>query len=81
MALVPTPVVLPVLGFVSALDGQAWTSSVRCQVTEGTRTETNRLVKLSGKGNGVVGWYLDREEVSNGARCAAEERRYVREPG
>ncbi|MFJ8699050.1 hypothetical protein [Streptomyces ardesiacus] len=80
VALVLTAVLLPVLAFVSALDGQAWTSIVRCQVTEDTRTESNRLIELSRKGNGVVGWNLDTEEISNGARCAGEESLYVREP-
>ncbi|WP_318215622.1 hypothetical protein [Streptomyces sp. SCL15-6] len=80
VALVLTAVVLPVLAFLSALDGQAWTSIVRCQVTEGTRTESNRLIELGRKGSGVVGWNLDTEEVSNGTGCAGEEGLYVREP-
>ncbi|MFJ8545296.1 hypothetical protein ACIRFH_25390 [Streptomyces sp. NPDC093586] len=80
VALVLTAVVLPVLGFVSALDGQAWTSIVRCRVTEDTRTESNRLIELSRKGSGVVGWNLDTEEVSDGVGCAGEESLYVREP-
>ncbi|MER6024018.1 hypothetical protein ABT141_38835, partial [Streptomyces anulatus] len=75
-----TPLALPVLAFVAALDGQAWTSIVRCQVTDGTRTESNRLIELGRKGNGVVGWNLDREEISNGAGRTGEERLYVREP-
>lgn len=71
---------VPVLAFVAALDGQAWTSIVRCQVTDGTRTGSNRLIELGRKGNGVVGWNLDREEISNGAGCTGEESLYVREP-
>lgn len=75
-----TTLALPVLSFVAALDGQAWTSIVRCQVTEGTRTENNRLIELGRKGNGVVGWNLDTDEISNGAGCTGEETLYVREP-
>ncbi|MFJ9978410.1 MULTISPECIES: hypothetical protein [Streptomyces] len=80
VALGLTTVALPVLAFVSALDGQAWTSIVRCQVTDGTRAESNRLIELSRKGNGVVGWNLDTAELANGAGCTGEESLYVREP-
>ncbi|MFD3961211.1 MULTISPECIES: hypothetical protein [Streptomyces] len=80
VALGLTTVALPVLSFVSALDGQAWTSIVRCQVTDGTRAESNRLIELGRKGNGVVGWNLDTEEISNGLGCTGEESLYVREP-
>ncbi|ESU51409.1 hypothetical protein K7395_00150 [Streptomyces filamentosus] len=80
VALGLTALALPVLAFVAALDGQAWTSIVRCQVTDGTRTENNRLIELGRKGNGVVGWNLDKDEISNGAGCAGEESLYVREP-
>ncbi|MET9347631.1 hypothetical protein [Streptomyces termitum] len=79
-ALLLTVVALPVLTFASALDGQAWTSIVACRVTDGTRTADARLIELSRKGNGVVGWNLDAEEVSNGLGCTATESRYVREP-
>ncbi|MFI8196938.1 hypothetical protein ACIF6K_10400 [Streptomyces sp. NPDC085942] len=79
-ALVLTVLVLPALAFVAALDGQAWTSIVRCEVTEGARTESDRLIELGRKGNGVVGWNLDTEEISNGAGCTGEESLYVREP-
>ncbi|MFE9696602.1 hypothetical protein [Streptomyces sp. NPDC006270] len=75
-----TTLALPVLSFVAALDGQAWTSIVRCEVTDGTRTESNRLIELSRKGSGVVGWNLDTDELSNGAGCTGEETLYVREP-
>lgn len=74
-----TTVALPVLAFVSARDGQAWTSIVRCQVTGGTRAENNRLIELSRKGNGVVGWNLDTAGLSNGLGCTGEDL-YVREP-
>ncbi|MDQ0987611.1 hypothetical protein [Streptomyces sp. V2I9] len=79
-ALVLTVFALPVLAFVAALDGQAWTSIVRCEVTEGTRTGSDRLIELGRKGNGVVGWNLDTEEISNGTGCTGEESLYVREP-
>ncbi|MFB7339972.1 hypothetical protein ACFCZ6_07925 [Streptomyces hydrogenans] len=79
-ALVLTAVVLPALFFVSALDGQAWTSIVACRVTDGTRTADARLIELSRKGNGVVGWNLDAEEISNGLGCTGTESRFVREP-
>ncbi|MFD3905640.1 hypothetical protein HXS80_07015 [Streptomyces sp. CB04723] len=79
-ALALTVFALPVLAFVAALDGQAWTSIVRCEVTEATRTERNRLIELGRKGNGVVGWNLDTEEISNGTGCTGEESLYVREP-
>ncbi|MFF8378473.1 hypothetical protein ACF07V_20370 [Streptomyces sp. NPDC015661] len=80
VALALTVLVLPFLAFVSALDGQAWTSIVACRVTDGTRTESNRLIELSREGDGVVGWNLDAEEISNGLGCTGEESRYVREP-
>ncbi|MGW4996211.1 hypothetical protein ACWEP8_00965 [Streptomyces hydrogenans] len=79
-ALVLTAVVLPALFFVSALDGQAWTSIVACRVTDGTRTADARLIELSRKGNGVVGWNLDAEEISNGLGCTGTESLFVREP-
>ncbi|MFF2774183.1 hypothetical protein ACFVU3_04675 [Streptomyces sp. NPDC058052] len=80
VALLLTVVVLPVLTFVSALDGQAWTSIVACRVTDGTRTSDARLIELSREGDGVVGWNLDAEEISNGLGCTGTESRYVREP-
>ncbi|AJF68286.1 hypothetical protein [Streptomyces vietnamensis] len=80
VALSLTVLVLPFLAFVSALDGQAWTSIVECRVTYGTRTESDRLIELSRKGNGVVGWNLDSEQISDGLGCTSEESRYVREP-
>ncbi|MFE4657337.1 hypothetical protein ACFRFJ_11725 [Streptomyces hydrogenans] len=79
-ALLLTAVVLPSLFFVSALDGQAWTSIVACRVTDGTRTADARLIELSRKGDGVVGWNLDAEEISNGLGCTGTESRFVREP-
>ncbi|MGW6391401.1 hypothetical protein ACWFR1_13050 [Streptomyces sp. NPDC055103] len=80
VALSLTVAVLPFLAFVSALDGQAWTSIVACRVTDGTETRTDRLIELGRKGNGVVGWNLDSEQVSNGLGCTSTESRYVREP-
>ncbi|WP_432062590.1 hypothetical protein [Streptomyces sp. S1] len=80
VALVLTVVVLPVLFFVSALDGQAWTSIVTCRVTSGAGTADDRLIELSRKGDGVVGWNLDAGEISNGLDCVSGESRYVREP-
>jgi len=71
---------LPALSFAAALNGQAWTGIVRCEVTAGTHTESNRLIELSRKGDGVVGWNLDTREISNGAGCVGEESLYVREP-
>ncbi|TGB10287.1 hypothetical protein [Streptomyces sp. MZ04] len=64
-----TVLVLPLLAFNVALDGKAWTSVLECQVQNGTETSTQRLIELGRKGNGVVGWNLDTEEVSNGAGC------------
>ncbi|MFF9148999.1 hypothetical protein ACF1BN_29495 [Streptomyces sp. NPDC014861] len=80
VALLLTVAVLPVLFFASALDGQAWTSIVACRVTDGTRTSDARLIELSRKGNGVVGWNLDAEEISDGLGCTGTGSRYVREP-
>ncbi|MET9676215.1 hypothetical protein ABZY68_24450 [Streptomyces sp. NPDC006482] len=80
VALSLTVLVLPCLAFVSALDGQAWTSIVECRVTNGTETGNDRLIELGRKGDGVVGWNLDSEEVSNGLGCTSDESRYVREP-
>lgn len=69
LSLLLTVVVLPLLAFGSALDGKAWTSVLECQVQEGTRNTSQRLIELGRKGNGVVGWSLDTEEVVNGAGC------------
>ncbi|RVU27873.1 hypothetical protein EOT10_06205 [Streptomyces antnestii] len=80
VALALTVVALPLLAFTSALDGKAWTSVVDCQVTEGTHSTHNRLIELGRKGNGVVGWNLDTEQVSNGLGCTSDESLYVREP-
>ncbi|MEU2238203.1 hypothetical protein ABZ572_02210 [Streptomyces sp. NPDC018338] len=80
VALSLTVAVLPCLAFVSALDGQAWTSIVECRVTDGTETRTDRLIELGREGDGVVGWSLDSEQISNGLGCTSEESRYVREP-
>ncbi|MFI8906092.1 hypothetical protein ACIGV8_11190 [Streptomyces albidoflavus] len=80
VALTLSVVVLPLLGVVSALDGQAWTSVVRCQVADGERVYSAPLIELQRQGNGVVGWNLDRAEVSNGVGCAALESRTVRDP-
>lgn len=80
LALCLTVVVLPVLAFASALDGQAWTGIVECRVTDGTRTTSNRLIELGRKGDGVVGWNLDTEQISNGLGCTSDESLYVREP-
>lgn len=80
VSLLLTAAVLPFLFLVSALDGQAWTSIVACRVTDGTRTTDARLIELSRKGNGVVGWNLESEEISNGLGCTSTESRYVREP-
>lgn len=41
---------------------------------------TDRLIELGRKGDGVVGWNLDSEQISNGLGCTSEESRYVREP-
>ncbi|MEU2051173.1 hypothetical protein ABZ757_37985, partial [Streptomyces albidoflavus] len=80
VALTLSVVVLPLLGVVSALDGQAWTSVVRCQVADGGRVYSARLIELQRQGNGVVGWNLDRAEVSNGVGCTGLASRTVREP-
>ncbi len=80
VALALTVLVLPVLAFVSALDGRSWTPLVRCQVTNGTVTASSRLIELSRKGSGVVGWNLDSAQISNGLGCTRVESLYVREP-
>ncbi|KLJ05114.1 hypothetical protein [Streptomyces sp. KE1] len=80
VALTLSVVVLPLLGLVSALDGQAWTSVVRCQVADEAQVYSARLIELQRQGNGVVGWNLDRAEVSNGVGCAGLASRTVREP-
>lgn len=80
VALCLSVVVLPILAFASALDGQAWTSIVECRVTTGTRTTSARLIELGRKGDGVVGWNLDDREISNGRACTATESRTVRAP-
>ncbi|MEV5606856.1 hypothetical protein [Streptomyces sp. NPDC052225] len=69
VALALTVVALPLLAAASALDGTAWTTVLDCQVQNGTRVSAQRLIELGRKGNGVVGWNLDTEEISNGAGC------------
>ncbi|WP_380790412.1 hypothetical protein ACFE3N_06785 [Streptomyces albidoflavus] len=49
-------------------------------MTDGTRTRAARLIELQRQGNGVVGWNLDRGEVSNGVGCTGLESRTVRQP-
>ncbi|MEX0167851.1 hypothetical protein MRBLMG1_000364 [Streptomyces sp. LMG1-1-1.1] len=73
-------VVLPLLAFASALNGQSWTTVVTCRVTSGTETTSDRLIELGRRGDGVVGWNLDTEEISNGLGCTSDESRSVREP-
>ncbi|MGW8378073.1 hypothetical protein [Streptomyces sp. ODS28] len=80
LALALTVLVLPVLAFAAAVDGRSWTAVVRCEVTDGTRTQSDRLIELGRKGNGVVGWNLDSHQVSNGAGCETSEGLAVREP-
>ncbi|MFE1951779.1 hypothetical protein ACFW9D_15055 [Streptomyces sp. NPDC059524] len=69
VAAVLTVLVLPLLAVGTALDGRAWTSVLRCQVQEGRHVDAQRVIELGRKGNGVVGWSLDTEEVVNGAGC------------
>ncbi|MFB7513551.1 hypothetical protein [Streptomyces sp. NPDC056144] len=80
VALTLTVLVLPFLTAASALDGQSWTTIVDCRVTYGTETRDARLIELSRKGDGVVGWDLHADQISNGLGCVSEETRYVREP-
>ncbi|WP_425826970.1 hypothetical protein [Streptomyces fractus] len=69
VSLLLTVAALPLLAFASAVDGKAWTSVLDCQVQEGARATDQHVVELGRKGNGVVGWSLDTEEVVNGAGC------------
>lgn len=62
-------VVLPLLAIGAAVDGRAWSSVLHCLVQDGTDTDGQRLIELGRKGNGVVGWSLDREEIVNGGGC------------
>jgi hypothetical protein len=64
-----TVLVLPLLAIGVAVDGRSWTTVLRCQVQDGAETDEQRLIELGRKGNGVVGWSLDREEVVNGTGC------------
>ncbi|MFB6838386.1 hypothetical protein [Streptomyces sp. NPDC056361] len=73
-------VALPLLALASALNGQSWTTVVTCRVTGGGETTSDRLIELGREGDGVVGWNLDAEEISNGLDCTSDESRYVREP-
>ncbi|NLU70379.1 hypothetical protein [Streptomyces sp. HNM0574] len=79
-ALALTVVVLPVLAFAAAVDGRAWTTVVRCEVTDVAGTRTDRLIELGRKGNGVVGWNLASHQVSNGTGCEKTEELVVRDP-
>ncbi|MFJ5830930.1 hypothetical protein [Streptomyces sp. NPDC093089] len=73
-------VALPLLALASALNGQSWTTVVTCRVTAGGETTSDRLIELGREGDGVVGWNLDTEEISNGLGCTSDESRFVREP-
>jgi hypothetical protein len=75
-----TVVVLPLTAAGTALDGRSWTSVLRCEVQEGRHTDAQRVIELGRKGNGVVGWSLDTEEVVNGAGCVGTGSLRVRDP-
>nr|WP_202524382.1 hypothetical protein [Kitasatospora sp. SID7827] len=77
-ALLLTVVLLPLVAFGSALDGRAWDTVLRCEVTAGEHTGPSRLIELRREGNGVVGWDLHAREIVNGAGCVKEESLRVR---
>jgi hypothetical protein len=79
-ALALTVVVLPTVAFATALDGRAWAPVLDCTVDRGHGPKRTRLIELSRKGPGVVGWNLEAEEVSNGTKCITEKSLVVRKP-
>lgn len=46
----------------------------------GEGNERARLVELGRKGNGVVGWDIEGDEVVNGINCGVSENDVVRPP-
>ncbi|MFF8693857.1 hypothetical protein ACF08W_16800 [Streptomyces sp. NPDC015144] len=79
-ALLLAAVALPVIALAGAVDGRSWTGVVECDVNTGHGDERARLVELTRKGNGVVGWDIARDEVVNGLRCQVSEDDGVRAP-
>ncbi|MFE0101342.1 hypothetical protein [Streptomyces sp. NPDC059009] len=71
-------VILPVVAFLAALDGRAWTSVETCDVNTGQGAHRARLVELERQGNGVVGWDIADSEVVNGVNCAADDNETIR---
>lgn len=72
--------VLPVIALAGAVDGRSWASVVECDVNTGEGNERARLVELGRKGNGVVGWDIEGDEVVNGINCGVSENDVVRPP-
>ncbi|MFG3530963.1 hypothetical protein ACGF8B_30130 [Streptomyces sp. NPDC047917] len=79
-ALLLAGVVLPLIALAGAVDGRSWTSVVECDVNTGEGNERARLVELGRKGNGVVGWDIEADEVVNGINCGVSENDVVRAP-
>lgn len=73
-------VVLPAVAVAAALDGRSWTSVETCDVNTGSGTHRARLVELTRKGNGIVGWDLGDSEVVHGVNCAADTDESIRPP-
>lgn len=79
-ALLLAGVVLPSIAPAGAVDDRSWTNVVECDVNTGEGNERARPVELGRKGNGVVGWDIEADEVVNGINCKVSENDVVRAP-
>ncbi|MCF2533126.1 hypothetical protein [Yinghuangia soli] len=79
-ALVLTVVALPVAALANAFDGRSWASVVVCNVEAGDTTEQARMIEIDRRGDGVVGWDLDADEIANGTACVADSSDVIRGP-
>ncbi|GAA1953223.1 hypothetical protein [Catenulispora subtropica] len=73
-------VVLPIVAFAVALNGESWASLVKCEVQIGAVRRPGTLIELTRMGDGIVGWDLDRQEVANADGCVKVDGLVVREP-
>lgn len=79
-ALLLAVVALPLAAFASALDGTSWAPVVDCTVDTAEGTYQDRLIELTRRGNGVVGWSPAHHEAVNGVACTSAGTRVVRDP-
>ncbi|MCH0539772.1 hypothetical protein I3F58_09390 [Streptomyces sp. MUM 203J] len=71
---------LPFTAFASALDGTSWAPVVDCTVDTEDGSHPDRLIELTRRGNGVVGWSPAHHEAVNGTACTSAGTRVIRDP-